>query len=306
MCKNIDEALNMKLLRTIEQIQGESKTAEYVVAKVMETPDINQCEYFDTLAFLADKETAYAKLEEYFFKGKRDERKKAEEAISRMGLSQAVDLLVNKQVTEIFSEYIAKPITKIEDQSLEILKTTVEQTKKTYLVNTIMSVVVFSVGISVVIFGAALALMGTSDPTQLWIGSGSIIAGILTTMITFVKGPINVVQGALADLAQVETAFLYNVRSTGLASFAFLKEYLKEDKPDIGILEKCTAKMKDSAKETMLLIELYGGGNDTIKDYIKEKKDDLIKALMKPSEEKTSTTEQNTTGTPPTETPPST
>ena len=179
-------------------------------------------------------------------------------------------------------------------KNLKILERTIKQVERTYKVNTIMSVTVFVVGIIVIIFGALLVLTGTSDVTQLF-GGASVVSGIATTLYSFSKGPISSVQNAVADLTQIESAFLYNVRSTGLASFAFLREFLKEKSPNISILEKCTEKMNEVAKATMLLIEVYGGGNETINGILAEKKDELTKALITTlTESKTPTTPTTT------------
>lgn len=295
LCENIeDERLSLKLLRAIENIQGKIKTAEYVVSKLMEAEDLDDCGYLDILVLLKDKNAAFAKLESYFFKGKMEEKRKAEVAIQRMGLSQAVDLLVTEELSGYYKEYIGEPIKKVEEASLKILERTIKQVERTYKVNTIMSVTVFVVGIIVIIFGALLVLTGTSDVTQLF-GGASVVSGIATTLYSFSKGPISSVQNAVADLTQIESAFLYNVRSTGLASFAFLREFLKEKSPNISILEKCTEKMNEVAKATMLLIEVYGGGNETINGILGEKKDELTKALITTlTESKTPTTPTTT------------
>ncbi|KON32446.1 hypothetical protein AC477_03010 [miscellaneous Crenarchaeota group-1 archaeon SG8-32-1] len=303
LCENIkDEKLSLRLLRAIEDIQGKIKTAEYVVSKLMEAEKIDDCGYLDILVLLKDKNAAFKELENYFFKGKVEEKRKAEVAIQNMGLSQAVDLLVTEELSGYYSKYIGEPMKEVETESLNILRRTVKQVESTYKVNTGMSVTVFVVGIIVIFIGAMLVLTGTGDATKLF-GGASVIGGIVTTLTSFAKGPISSVQNAVADLAQVETAFLYYVRSTGLASFAFLREFLKEKKPDINILEKCTEKMNEVAKATMLLIEVYGGGkNETIDGLFGEKKDELAKAIMgTPTEPKTPT--PTTTGESTTENP---
>lgn len=144
-----------------------------------------------------------------------------------------------------------------------------------------MGIIAFGLGVTVIAIGAALVFMGQTDPNMLWVGSASIIGGILTSIYTFTKGPVSIAQKSVADLAQVETAFLFNIRAAGLSSFAFLKKYFEEKNPDPSVLEIVTKTMRESAETTMLLIEMYSGGNDLLDDALKDKKDLLAKRFLK-------------------------
>jgi hypothetical protein len=272
---NIDtEIRSLTHLRVLENIQGPERTAEFVASKGLNSNELERKLYARVLGGLTKKQIAFNALKIKFLDRTSDQRETAKWLMTEMGLADAVKLLVAQDNEKLFEKYVGEPIAQIEQECKSLLKDTVDQVKKGYRTINYMGIIVFAVGIFIIAAGASIAVIGHSDPAQLVAGGASMLAGIGTVLINFTKGPVKIVQKALADLVQVETAFIGYIRRTGLASFVFLREYIQQDKePNSAVLELCNSQMSEAAKDTMALIELYSGESETIKKLSPDKQE---------------------------------
>ncbi|MGD1993378.1 MAG: HEAT repeat domain-containing protein, partial [Anaerolineae bacterium] len=277
-----NEVESLQALRALEGILGPQKTANLIAGMAIQ-PDESQRHpgLLRGLSWLVDKESAFAALKDKLYDGNEAERRAAEKALRSMGLAQAVEVLVRKRVGELYREYYAEPIKRLEDSSLVLLEDTVQQVKRSFWISAGMSVITFAVGIGVLVAGTVFALRSDADPAQLFAGAGGIIAGILTVLGNFAVGPLRNIQKALADLAQVETSFLSFIRRIGLASLTFAHEYLQKEKPDPKMLQLATNSMKEATQDTLLMIEVFSGGGDSIDKVLKEEESaNALRAIL--------------------------
>lgn len=270
------ETMGLRYLRTIEYIMTPEKTAVCIAQKGVSSKGEESRLFARALGGLTKKQLAFNELKSKFFEGNKQEKETAEMLMTEMGLTDAVRLLVAQDAEQLYAEYVGKPIQAIEMECKGLLTDTVEQVKKGYRTINIMGIIVFIMGIFIIGLGAIIAIFGISNPVQLIAGGASMLAGIATVLLNFARGPVKIVQKALADLVQVETAFIGYIRRTGLASFVFLREYIQKEKPaDNRTLELCNQQMNEAAKDTLALIELYSGESGVIKNLAPDKREML-------------------------------
>jgi len=275
------DRMGLQYLRTLEYIQGLKETATYIASLIIKSDDEKKRQLLmSVLGWLKEKNGAFNEFKRYFFEGTKLEHKRAEDAMTQMGFSDAVKLLVAQSNKEIYANYVAKPIEEIETKSLKLLDDTVTQIKSGYGTINLMGKVVFFLGIVIVAIGAIIVLFGRADPVQMIGGSGSVLLGLTTILINFTRGPVKIVQEALADLVQVETAFLGYIRRSGLASYVFLREYLNKTDPNIQVFNAAKTEMKSAAGDALLLIELYSGGSEFFANFSEEQKKSLLNLVL--------------------------
>ena len=284
------ETEGLRYFRIMEIIMGQDVAAKYFAVKALSE---EKDEFKFTLGWLSDKKSAFNELTAKYREGTEKEKKRAEVLLGEMGFADAVGMLVAENHRSLYIDYVAKPLKAFEEEELTYLRQTRDDMKQGFKFINYMGLVTFGVGIFIIALGSVLAVIGQNSPSQLAVGATSILAGIVTIFINFVKGPVQIVQKSISSFVQVEAAFINYIRRTSLAAFAFLREYTGSEKPDSEVLEKCTNQMNEAAKDTLALIELYSGEGTFMNKLSDPKAQELCKRVVTRESKDTQTTPQS-------------
>jgi hypothetical protein len=263
-----NENLRTEYLLTLEKAKGADKTAkEIAIGAVASEDESVRRQYRGIIGELQDKESATLALQDKLEHGSEDEKKHAKEALSKVGSEKATDLLIAEDRKKLYDSIVVNPIKDLEDQSKAILSELCKNAQRTFYYVSIMGWITFAIGITIIVMGLTVALVGHNENAQLLFGGASIIAGATTVLLNFTKGPVSIVQNAAGDLAQIQAALLSNNKRANLASYLLMLECTQnKHKINVETFKECTKEIKNAAADTMLLIELLNGEKEIPKE----------------------------------------
>lgn len=136
--------------------------------------------------------------------------------------------------------------------TLEILKSTLENARKTYARITLMNTIMFGVGISLFVFAALYAAFAKDQKIYSLLFAG---LGAANFIALFVMKPIESTQCALSNLVQVEIAFMnYWEQITFWEAFGLSPQV---GPPEFSKMEAASVSLQRRSEETITLLQKF-------------------------------------------------
>jgi len=180
---------------------------------------------------------------------------RARSLLEHLGGRLAVDALVAQRQVALGRS--SERVQEFDSQALKLFQETISEAKRGFSISLFMSVTIFAVGLILLGVSVNMLVAGASG-AQLFAPGVTGISGLATILAMFYRGPLERVQQAVANLVQVEIAFLGYIRQVTQIAAMFEREYL-DDNTDFGIteLEMMLAATHRSMCETMPLVREF-------------------------------------------------
>ena len=212
------------------------------------------------------EEEAVTKLQSDLFLGEPTQSKRAAEALRAMGIPQAAAALARKQ--DMFKDFFTQTVQVNGQEAKETMKKAQGSADRGFTSSIWMHRIIFGVGIALIATSVAIFFLGDRVDGAQWFGAGGVLAGLVTILVNFYKGPVQAIKKDVGDLAQLNAAFLGYTDRLALIGMEAVHEYTTSE-PTENVVDRISREVRQATAQTMLLVELYVEDNETIKKMLK-------------------------------------
>ncbi len=191
------------------------------------------------------------------------------ENIGRMlgytGGQEAIDALIQSILgdekkrndrEDLLSEYYLKPAMKRSDQAADILNGAIHEAKHTLRLLQGMNMAALLVGLIVLGSGLLLSIFGQGAAAQV-LGGASAFGGFAWVIAQLIRAPLDRIQDGMANLVQLETAFISFIWGLNLNGTYIQSRYVAEGRLHSDEIKRTLRRIEKAVQRTMNLVHTY-------------------------------------------------
>ena len=191
------------------------------------------------------------------------------ESIGRMlgytGGQEAIDTLVHAVIGEekkrtdrqdLLTEHYLEPAKARSTQAAEILQEAIDEAKRTVRILQTMNTATLIIGLSVLVVGIVIGLTNNNPGIQA-LGGLSAVGGFGWVIFQLINAPLDRIQNAMANLVQLETAFINYIWELNLNGTYIQSRYVSEGKLQSDEIKNTVERIEKSMQLTMNLVSRH-------------------------------------------------
>jgi HEAT repeat protein len=146
--------------------------------------------------------------------------------------------------------YFQQPIYKLNEDTQAHWKDTIDKAGAGFRYRTIMSLIVFALGMALVAGSFVIFLTGSQHGASLWGPGVSFAGGLATVLLTVYTGPLKDIRQSVADVAAANAAYIGYIHAVLQISHTFSRQYL-EGSVTFDEIEKSTKVIRVAMNSTV-------------------------------------------------------
>ncbi|MGB3712858.1 MAG: hypothetical protein WA996_00345, partial [Candidatus Promineifilaceae bacterium] len=162
---------------------------------------------------------------------------------------------------DLLATYYLDPSKKRGEQAAQILEGAVSEARRTMRVLQGLNILVFAAGLLVIGVGIAAVLIGEELISRV-LGMTAALGSLGGLIIQLIHNPLDRIQGSVARLVQIETAFTSFIWELNLNSTYIQSLYVAEGKLSDESIAKTVGRIEQAMELTMKLVYIYGGDQE--------------------------------------------
>ncbi len=183
------------------------------------------------------------------------------EAVAAITRAMGGEERTRKFRQELLATYYLDPSKKRGEQAAQILEGAVSESKRTMRVLQGLNILVFAAGLLVIGAGITAALVGDEMASRV-LGMLAAVGTLGGLIVQLIHNPLDRIQGSVARLVQIETAFTSFVWELNLNSTYIQSLYVADGKLSDESIAKTVGRIEQAMELTMKLVCQYGGDKE--------------------------------------------
>jgi hypothetical protein len=179
--------------------------------------------------------------------------REAIDALARQAASKEKD---RKNRHDLLDEYYLQPSKARNDHTSEILKRSVDESKRNLQILQLLNIFQFAIGILVLLGGTIYGILSEDASTQT-LGGLAAIGGTAGVIRLLLKNPLDRIQSSLAKLVQLETAFTTFIWELNLNGTYIQSCYVEDGELENEEIKETVNMVQKSAELTMSQVYKY-------------------------------------------------
>ncbi|MCB9135418.1 MAG: hypothetical protein H6636_08325 [Anaerolineales bacterium] len=176
-----------------------------------------------------------------------------QEAIDTLVLAVIGDEKKRTERQDLLTEHYLEPARDRSQQAANILQGAIDEAKQTIRILQTMNIATLIVGLSIVVVGILISMTNESPGLQA-LGGLSSVGGFGWVIFQLVNAPLDRIQNAMANLVQLETAFINYIWELNLNGTYIQSRYVSEGKLQSDEIKSTTERIEKSMQLTMNLV----------------------------------------------------